>query len=56
MNENIGSMIRKLRKEKDITQEELAELLGITSQAVSKWESGVSHIIRMSGKANFYGK
>ena len=40
MNENIGSMIRKLRKEKDITQEELAELLGITSQAVSKWESG----------------
>lgn len=40
MNETIGSTIRKLRKEKDITQEELAELLGVTSQAVSKWESG----------------
>ncbi len=40
MYENIGSTIRKLRKEKDITQEELAELLGVTSQAVSKWESG----------------
>ena len=40
MNENIGAVIRKLRKERDITQEELAELLGVTSQAVSKWESG----------------
>lgn len=41
MNDNIGAVIRKLRKERDITQEELAELLGVTSQAVSKWESGV---------------
>jgi transcriptional regulator with XRE-family HTH domain len=36
--ENIGSTILKLRKEKNITQEELAQILGVTNQAVSKWE------------------
>ena len=35
---SIGSNIKRLRKEKDITQEELAEYLGITSRAVSQWE------------------
>ena len=35
---SLGNMIRKLRKEKDITQEELAEALGVTSKAVSQWE------------------
>ena len=36
----IGKNIRKLRKEHNLTQEELAELLNVTSQAVSKWENG----------------
>lgn len=36
----IGKNIRKLRKERNLTQEELAELLNVTSQAVSKWENG----------------
>ena len=36
--ENIGSTILKLRKEKNITQEELAQIVGVTNQAVSKWE------------------
>lgn len=36
----IGIIIKKLRKEKDITQEQLAEYLGISSRAVSQWECG----------------
>lgn len=39
---NIGAKIRFLRKEKRVTQEELAEYLHISSQAVSKWETGAS--------------
>ena len=34
----IGSTIKRLRREKDITQEQLAEYLGITSRAISQWE------------------
>ena len=35
---SIGSTIKHLRREKNITQEQLAEYLGITSRAVSQWE------------------
>lgn len=35
---SVGSTIKRLRREKDITQEQLAEYLGITSRAVSQWE------------------
>ena len=35
---SIGSNIKRLRREKDITQEQLAEYLGITSRAISQWE------------------
>ena len=35
---SIGSTIRQLRRAKNITQEQLAEYLGITSRAVSQWE------------------
>lgn len=37
---NIGENIRGLRKQKDITQEQLAEMLGVSCQSVSRWESG----------------
>ena len=35
---SIGSTIKKLRREHDMTQEQLAEYLGITANAVSQWE------------------
>lgn len=39
----IGNRISSLRKEKGITQEEIAEKLGVTPQAVSKWENDISY-------------
>ena len=39
---NMGDKIRGLRKAKKLTQEQLAEYLNISSQAVSKWETGLS--------------
>ena len=38
----LGEKIKTLRKEKKLTQEQLAEYLHISSQAVSKWETGAS--------------
>lgn len=40
--EKIGKFIAKLRKEKNLIQEEIAEQLNITKNAVSKWERGIS--------------
>lgn len=42
MNETIGNRIAKLRKEKMMSQEKMAEQLGVSSQAVSKWENDIS--------------
>lgn len=39
---NIGERIMALRKEKNISQSELAKRLNVSRQAVSKWEQGVS--------------
>lgn len=39
---DIGLKIKKLRKERGITQEQLAQYLNISSQAVSKWENGTA--------------
>ena len=38
-----GENLQKLRKERGISQEQLAEQLGVTRQSVSKWESGASY-------------
>lgn len=37
-----GAVIRQLREEKQMTQEELAGKVCVSSKAVSKWETGVS--------------
>lgn len=39
----IGKNIRKRRREADMTQEELAERLGVSYQAVSRWENGTTY-------------
>ena len=38
--EKIGKFILELRKEKNMTQQELADKIGVTDRAISKWENG----------------
>ena len=39
---NIGHKIKELRKERGVTQEQLANNIGISFQAISKWETGIA--------------
>lgn len=58
MNENrIGQFIAELRKEKKITQKDLATQLHITDKAVSKWERGLScpDIVLLTSIADILG-
>ena len=56
MNENMGQIIKHLRKERNLTQEELAEQLNVSAQAISKWENGTSmpDISQVVPIANFF--
>ena len=38
--ERIGQFIKKIRQDNNLTQKEFADKLGVTFQAVSKWENG----------------
>lgn len=38
----IGSFLKQLRKEKELTQGQLAEKLNVSNRSVSRWETGVS--------------
>lgn len=53
----IGEFLKELRKEKGLTQEQLAEILLVSGRTVSRWETGtnmpdLSVLIQM---AEFYG-
>lgn len=43
MHQILGENILKLRKEKGLTQEKLASMLGVTFQSVSRWENGIAY-------------
>lgn len=53
---SIGAIIKKLRQEQDVTQEQLADALGITSRAVSQWETDrtAPDISQLPALANFF--
>ncbi len=57
MPQSIGQTIKRLRKERNLTQEELAEQLNVTSQAVSKWENetGMPDISQVIPLASVFG-
>ena len=38
--DKIGSFIQQKRKDKNLTQKQLAEKIGVTDRAISKWERG----------------
>ena len=38
-----GDKLTKLRKQKNLTQEQLADMLGVSRQSVSKWESDTAY-------------
>ena len=40
---NLGENLKKIRKENNLSQEQLAESLGVSRQSVSKWESGLAY-------------
>ena len=49
--------IKKLRKDKDMTQEQLAEYMGVSPQAVSRWETGTTcpDIFALPALAELFG-
>ena len=43
MNNNFKENLKKIRKENNLSQEQLADELGVSRQAISKWESGAAY-------------
>ena len=52
----LGENIKRLRREQNLTQETLAEFLGVTFQSISKWERGESYpdITLLPALASFF--
>ena len=53
----IGGFLRELRKEKELTQEQLAEKFGVSSRSVSRWENGntMPDVTMIPAIASFFG-
>ena len=58
MQVNIGKNLRRFRMERGLTQEQVAEVFGVSPQAVSRWENNSAYpdITLLPGIATFYGK
>lgn len=46
----VGALIRHRRQALDLSQPEFAKRVGVSRNAVSKWENGVSYPLRYAGK------
>ena len=57
MQHSIGKTIKELRKSRGLTQEELADKIGVTAQAISKWEneSGMPDLSQIVPLAHVFG-
>lgn len=57
MNKNLGTNIKNLRKQMNLTQEQLAPALNVSPQAASKWETHISYpdIALIPMFADFFG-
>ena len=51
----IGKLIARLRREKGLTQQQIADALNITNKTVSKWECGLSRSLFMAGSVGHPG-
>ena len=53
----IGAFLAQLRKEKDLTQEQLGQILGVTNKTVSRWENGnyLPPVEMLQQLSEFYG-
>ena len=56
-NETMGKRIGELRRRKNLTQDQFAEAMGVSAQAVSKWENDIScpDISLLPTMADFFG-
>ena len=54
---SLGETIKKMRRSQDMTQEQLAQFLNISAQAVSRWETGLAmpDIMLLPSLANLFG-
>lgn len=53
----IGQNIRSLRRKRQVSQEDLAETMGVTVQAISKWETGKANpdLMLLPKLAEYFG-